>query len=162
MNTAHQLVMFFLDEQRFAVHLAAVERIVRVVDIAPLPGVPAIVVGIINFQGNVIPVFDIRQRFQLPERDIDLSDQMIIACTATRKVAMVVDSVDGVIECSETDINKADNILPGIEYVDGVMKLEDGMVLIHDLDTFLSLKEEKVLEEAMGENERIMNERIGE
>jgi len=149
MEEAEQLLVFTLDEQRYALHLSAVERVVRVIEITPLPKAPEIVLGVINMHGRIIPVVDTRKRFRLRECEIGLSDQLIIANTDTRPVALIVDSVTGVAEQSKDTIVQAEKIVPGMEYVEGVLKLDDGMVLIHDLDGFLSLKEEKALERAM-------------
>jgi len=149
MEEAEQLLVFTLDEQRYALHLSAVERVVRVIEITPLPKAPEIVIGVINMHGRIIPVVDTRKRFRLRECEIGLSDQLIIANTGTRPVALIVDSVAGVTEQSKDRIVQAEKIVPGTEYVEGVLKLDDGMVLIHDLDGFLSLKEEKALERAM-------------
>lgn len=148
-NMSNQLVVFALDEQRYALHLSAVERIVRVAEVTPLPKAPEIVLGVINVQGHLIPVADIRRRFRLPEREIDLSDHLIIAKTSKRTVALVVDEVTGVIESPEQKLIPAKEILPGTDYVEGVMKLEDGLILIHDLATFLSLEEENTLDLAL-------------
>ena len=71
--------------------------------------------------------------------------------SSTRPVALLADAVAGVIERANKLIVPADSIVPGLEYVQGVLKLDDGMVLIHDLDRFLSLEEEKALDEAMSE-----------
>lgn len=84
MNNLNQLVVFTLDEQRYALHLAAVERIVRVVEVTPLPKSPEIVLGVVNVQGRIIPVVNIRKRFRLPEREIALSNQLIIASRSRR------------------------------------------------------------------------------
>jgi purine-binding chemotaxis protein CheW len=149
MDRLRKLVKFSLDDRKFALHVSAIQRIIRVVEVTPLPKAPEIVVGIINMQGRVIPVFDIRMRFRLPGRNTELSDQMIIATTAKRTVALVVDSVDDVIEIPGERIITAERILPDLEYVEGVVKTEDGMVLIHDIEKFLSLPEEKALDEAM-------------
>jgi purine-binding chemotaxis protein CheW len=149
MNLREPLVVFTLDEQRYALPLAAVERGIRVVEIVSLPKAPEIVLGIINAQGRVIPVVNIRKRFRLPEREIHLSDQCIIAHTARRTVAFVVDEVSGVLEPADQAVAAVEQILPKLVYVVGVVKLADGMVLIHDLDSFLSLEEEQTLEEAM-------------
>jgi purine-binding chemotaxis protein CheW len=149
MTRLHRLVTFSLDGRKFALHASAVRRIVRVVEVTALPKAPDIVAGIINLQGTLIPVFDIRMRFRLPPREVSLADQMIIATAATRTVALMVDSVDDVIEIPEERIVAAEQILPELEYVEGVMKTEDGVVLIHDLDKFLSTQEEKKLNEAM-------------
>jgi purine-binding chemotaxis protein CheW len=144
-----QLVLFTLDERRYALDLTSVERIVRVVDVTPLPKAPPIVLGIINVNGDVVPVYDLRRRFRLPEREINLTDQLMIARRSRQKVALLVDSVSGVVEISEAEIASAKQILPEIEYVHGVVKLQDGLVLIHDLDQFLSPEEERTLEGAL-------------
>ena len=60
-----------------------------------------------------------------------------------------MDDVTGVIECAEKDITSASAIVPGMEYVEGVARLKDGMILIHDLARFLSLEEKAVLEQAL-------------
>jgi len=159
MKRLRKLVTFSLDDRKFALYVSAVQRIVRVVEVTALPKAPEIVVGIINLQGLVTPVFNIRMRFQLPAREVQLSDEMIIATTAKRTVALIVDSVDDVIEIPQERITAAEQILPELEYLEGIMKTEDGMVLIHDLEKFLSLPEEKALDKAMEALNR--NERKG-
>jgi purine-binding chemotaxis protein CheW len=149
MDPAHQLVVFTMDEQRYALQLAAVERVVRMVEVTLLPQAPQIVLGVINAQGRIIPVVDIRRRFRLPARDIRLSDHLLIARTARRTVALALDAVTGIVEGSAQAVITAEEILPGLEYVEGVIKLEDGLILIHDLDTLLSLEEEQTLAAAL-------------
>jgi purine-binding chemotaxis protein CheW len=149
MKRLRKLVTFSLDDRKFALYVSAVQRIIRVVEVTPLPKAPEIVVGIINLKGTVIPVFNIRMRFHLPAREVQLSDELIIATTEMRTVALIVDSVNDVIEIPEEKIIAAEQILPELEYVEGVVKTEGGMVLIHDLEKFLSLPEQKALDEAM-------------
>jgi purine-binding chemotaxis protein CheW len=149
MDPAHQLVVFTMDEQRYALQLAAVESVVRMVEVTLLPQAPQIVLGVINAQGRIIPVVDIRRRFRLPARDIRLSDHLLIARTARRTVALALDAVTGIVEGSAQAVITAEEILPGLEYVEGVIKLEDGLILIHDLDTLLSLEEEQTLAAAL-------------
>jgi purine-binding chemotaxis protein CheW len=144
-----KLVTFGLDDRKFALYVSVVQRIVQVVEVTALPKAPEIVIGIINIQGRVIPVFDIRMRFRLPPRDVRLDDRMIIAATEKRTVALMVDSVNDVIEIPEEKIIATEQIFPELEYVEGVMKTEDGMILIHDLERFLSIPEEKALDEAL-------------
>ena len=151
MNQLIRLVNFNLDDQKYALLLSAVIRIIRVVEITNLPKAPEIVLGVINMHGLIIPVFDIRKRFRLPQREIQLDHQLIVASASKRTVALLVDSVNDVIEIPEEKIIAGKNILSGLEYVEGVVKTEDGMILIHDLKQFLSLQEEKALHEAMEE-----------
>jgi purine-binding chemotaxis protein CheW len=149
MKESVQLVVFTLDEQRYGLRLSAVERVVRAVEVTLLPSAPEIVLGVINLAGRVVPVMNVRQRFGLPEKESDLSDQFIIARTAMRTVALLVDSVSALVEASAEDVVHAAKILPQMDYVDGVAKLEDGMILIHDIDKFLSLEEARMLDEVM-------------
>lgn len=149
MGETQQLVSFVIDEQRYALYLSAVERIICAVEVTPLPKAPDIVLGLINLHGQIIPVFNIRKRFNLPEREIDLNDKLIIANTKRRIVGLPVDAVHSVLEYPEQDIIRPENILPGTEYLDGVVRLDNGMILIHNMDRFLSLEEEKTLCNAM-------------
>jgi len=145
----NRLLLFVLSDQRYGVPLHAVERVVRAVEITPLPKAPDIVLGLVNVQGRVIPVVDMRRRFRLPRRDLALTDQMVIARTSRRAVALVADAVTGVIEYVERDSDEAREVLPGLQYVEGVVKLDDGLILIHDLDKFLSLEEDAALDRAV-------------
>lgn len=142
-------VVFLLDNQRYAVYLSSVERIVSMVEITPFPKAPEIVIGVINLEGRIIPVVSIRKRFGLPDKETELNDQIIIARTSRRPVAFVADAVTGIIGCSDDEVVKVEQILPKTEYIDGVVKLEDGMVLIHDLEKFLSLEEGDKLDKAL-------------
>ena len=145
----NQIIIFTLDDQRYGLPLPAVERVVRMVDITPLPKAPDNVLGIINMQGRVIPVINMRRRFRLPEWELALTDQLIIAHTARRPVALVADAVTDVHEYAEQEAVAAQDILPGVEYVAGVVKLENGLILIHDMDKFLSLEEDAQLDRAL-------------
>jgi purine-binding chemotaxis protein CheW len=149
MHSEDRLVVFSLDGQRYALALAAVEKVVRAVEVTRLPAAPDIVLGIINMQGRVIPLVNVRRRFRLPEKEMMLTDQIVIAHTARRPVALVVDAVTGVHEYPEHESVAARDILPGFDYVEGVVKLDDGLVLIHDLERFLSLEEETSLDRAL-------------
>jgi purine-binding chemotaxis protein CheW len=149
MNSLIRLLVFVLDEQQCALHLNAVERVVRMVEITPLPKSPEIVLGMINVQGRVVPVLNMRKRFRLAEREASLNDHLIIAHTSNRDVALTADAVTGVIERSEHEVVLAQEILPRMEYVEGVVKLEGCLILIHDLDRFLSIEEESKLDGAM-------------
>ena len=148
-TVTNRLVVFTLGDRRYGLPLAAVDRIVRAVEITPLPEAPNIVFGVVNVQGRVIPVINVRRRFRLPEREIALTDQMVIARTRRRSVALMVDVVTGVLQYSEQEAVPAQDVLPELHYVDGVVKLDDGLILIHNLDDFLSLEEEVVLNRAL-------------
>lgn len=145
-----RILIFSLDKHRYAVPLSAAERILRMIEITPLPKAPGIVLGLINMHGTIIPVFNIRDRFNLPERETGIHDQLIIAHTARRKVALPVETVQGIIELTDQTVSGSE-ILPSLPYVNHVVKLPDGMILVTNLDGFLSLDEENTLEEALNQ-----------
>ncbi len=89
--TSLRLVPFLLDDQRYALHLDVVERVIPAVEITPLPKAPEIVLGLINIRGKIIPVLNIRRRFRLPDRETELTDHFIIANTSKRTVALPAD-----------------------------------------------------------------------
>ncbi|MDR7150082.1 purine-binding chemotaxis protein CheW [Hydrogenophaga palleronii] len=149
METPHQLVVFILDDQRYGLPLASVERATRLVEITPLPEAPAIVLGLINVHSRLVPVVNLRHRFRLPWREPTLSDEMIVAHTTRRPVALVVDAVIGVITYTDQQLVGAADILPGTEHLQGVVKLDDGLILIQDLEKFLSMDEARALDAAM-------------
>ncbi len=151
-----QLVVFGLDAQRYALPLASVERIVRAVEITRLPDAPAIVLGAINVAGRVLPVLNLRRRFGLPERKIEEADQFLIAHTARGTVVLVVDEALGMLECLATEIIQPTQIAPGLDHLQGVVRLEDGLVLIQDLEKFLSLDEARALDKAI--NQKVPHE----
>lgn len=149
MSVPMQLVVFHLNGQRYALPLAAVERVTAAAELTPLPGAPAIVAGVIDVAGCVVPVFCIRRRFLLPQREIVPADQFLIARTERRTVALVIDGAQGVIECEPSAVIDPERLVAGLEQFQGLVQLDDGLVLIHNLEQFLSLDEARALDAAM-------------
>ncbi len=144
-----KFVIFILRNSRYALPLDSVQKVIHAVQITSLPKAPDIVSGIINVRGTIIPVYNVRKRFGLPEKALALNDQIIIAETSARTVCFPVDNVEGILDSSQLNIIMPGEILPEMEYVKGVIKLNNGIVFIHDLDQFLSLQEESALKEAL-------------
>ena len=149
MENTNNFVVFRLDNQNYALYLNVVEKVVRAVEITPLPKAPEIVLGVINMQGKIIPVVDVRRRFRLPEREVEPDDRFIIAHTGRRKVVLVTDSVTGLREMTDQEIVSVAKIVPFDEYIKGVAKIDGDLVLIHNLEEFLSLDEEQKLDKAI-------------
>lgn len=152
-RTLNRLVAFTLNRQSYALPLASVRQVLRMVEVTPLPKAPRTVLGVVSLHGRVIPVFSIRRRVGLTDAEASLSEQLIVADTACRVVALVVDAVIGVVERSAEEITEAVKIVPGAEYVEGIARLEEGMLFIYDLDHFLSQHEEKQLQGALAKGQ---------
>ena len=151
MSDLTQLVVFRLDAQRYALSLSSVERVVRAVEVTILPDAPPIVIGAIDVEGHILPVLNLRRRFGLPERAISPSQQFVIACTSGRMIVLVVDEVQQVIDCPIVEMVPPIHVAAGPEQLQGVVRLDDGLVLIHNLKNVLSLSEASALDEAMNE-----------
>ena len=149
MVNLHKIIVFTLDGQRCGIPLEAVERVVAMVEITPLPGVPAFVCGVINVQGEIVPVVDLRRRFGLPERRIELDDQLIITRFSGRCMALMADTTQGVCACRQEEVTSADDILSGLPFLAGIARLCDGLILIHDLEQLLSSQESEIIMTAM-------------
>lgn len=147
------LVLFTLDDLRFAINTLSVIRIIHLVDIIPLPKAPEIVLGVINMHGMIIPVVNIRERFHLKERKPVINDKIVIVQSENwaekRGLGIIVDEVNDVIEYDESKLIAPEQIISGIGYVEGVLKLQDGIVLIHDINKFLSIEEDEAIENAV-------------
>jgi purine-binding chemotaxis protein CheW len=144
-----RLVVFRIDGQRYGLHLPTVDRTLRAVRVTPLPQAPAIVLGVINVEGRVIPVVNTRARFGVAERELLACDILILARTPQRTVALAADAVEGLWKGPLRLTQSADSIFPEIPGLEGVARMEDGLILIHDLALLLSLDEEKELDAAM-------------
>lgn len=150
MNNVLRLVVVTLDERWFALPLAAVERVVRMVDVTPLPGAPDVVDGVVNVAGDIVAAVSIRKRLGLAHGAPRIADSLVLARTPRRRLAVIVDSVSGVAECSQADMASAAEIAPGASHIEGILKTGEGLILIHDLEKFLSPEEDQLLERAMG------------
>lgn len=162
MNPSNQLVVFALDEQSFALELNRVHRVVRAIEVTPLPHAPTIILGVVNVQGELFAVVNLRHRFHLPEREISPSDQFILVtittprlassqATSTRKLALVVDGVTGIMDVETASVIRGEEVVPELEHVQGIAKLADDLIFIHNLERCLSLQEEQMLDNALAE-----------
>jgi purine-binding chemotaxis protein CheW len=138
MDKTFKLVVFRLDEQLFSLHLINVDRILPAIEIHPLPMAPEYIMGTINFHGQFLPVVNLRNLFMLPQRELELTDQLIITTTTNYQVALWVDQVKEIVEINTEEISNTEKILLDVDYIHGLFKLNNGMVLIHDIESFLT------------------------
>ena len=144
-----EVLVFELGSQRYGLPTADVLELVRAVAITPLPNAPAVVEGVVNVRGRVLPVLDVRARFRLPVKPLDPSDHFIVAEAAGRGVILRVDRASHLALVDESSVQAPATLGPSATYVAGVAKLADGLLLIHDLATFLSAAESASLDEAL-------------
>lgn len=146
MRNHQKFVVFTLDTQRYAMPYVAVERVIRAIEITPLPKAPTDMLGIINIQGEIIPVLNIRKQFGLSEQELALHHFIIICHIRFRSIAFVVDDTQGLIDCSPTELVAGTEIHPGIQYINKIAKQHDELILIIDPEELLTPAEEQELQ----------------
>jgi purine-binding chemotaxis protein CheW len=144
-----EVLIFEIDGQRYGLPAADVRELLRAVALTPLPGAPPVVEGVINIRGRVVPVLNVRGRFHRPARAIEPSDHLVVVRVGSRPAALRVDRAVELRRLDPADLEKAEGVLPGVDYIAQVARLPDGLVFIHDLRTFLSQAEFSVLDEVL-------------
>ena len=147
--TIEQLVVFTLDNTLYALPLNVVIQVIHAIAIKKLPKAPGFISGIINVRGSIIPVVNLRKRFSLPDREISLNDHLVIADSGKRTIALLADEVTGIKDIIPGQFFSTREPLPYAKYIRGVAKIQADIILIYDLEKFLSLDEETELEEAL-------------
>jgi|GEM_PF-178044 len=135
-----QLVGFCLGDEEFGVDINEVHEINRSIEITPVPRTPDFVEGVINLRGKVIPVINMRIRFQLPGIEKNNQTRIVIVEVDSKIVGMLVDSVTEVLRISSNTIEPPPDILSGIDTdnIRGVAKLENRLLILLDLSRVLS------------------------
>jgi purine-binding chemotaxis protein CheW len=149
-----EVLIFEIGGQRYGLPAADVQELLRMAALTPLPSGPPIVEGVINIRGKVVPVLDMRARFRLPARPAEHTDHLVVAQAGPRSVALRVDRALELRRLDPAQLEDTEGVMPGVEYVAQLAKLPDGLVLIHDLPTFLSHAEAAALDAALAKEDR--------
>jgi purine-binding chemotaxis protein CheW len=142
-------LVFTLAAKQFALPLEAVQRVVHAVEVTVLPKAPEIVCGLINYKGTILPIINISKRFHLAEREIHPNQHFIIVRSKIKGFGLVADTVTGVIKEAEKNVVPPTEIIAGVEFLAGVLKLKTGMMLIPDINKILTIDEERALKSAV-------------
>jgi len=139
-NPVTQWVTFRLEDETYGVNVMQVQEVLRMTEIAPVPGAPSYVLGIINLRGNVVTVMDTRSRFALPPHEADDSTRIVIIEAEDQVVGIMVDSVAEVVYLKQSEIEVAPNVgnEESSRYIQGVANRDDGLLILVDLDKLLT------------------------
>ena len=138
-----QWVTFRLDNEKYGIKVMQVQEVLRMTEIAPVPGAPDYVLGIINLRGNVVTVIDSRKRFGLPEKEADDATRIVIIEAENQVVGILVDSVAEVVELRTSEIETAPNVGndESSKYIQGVSSQGDELLILVDVNKLLSDEE---------------------
>ncbi|MCA1986306.1 MAG: chemotaxis protein CheW [Desulfovibrio sp.] len=142
-----QLVTFRVASEEFGIDILSVQEIIRTMEITKVPRAPMIVEGVINLRGKVIPIIDLRKKFGLESKPHDSKTRIIVVDLRGMVVGFVVDEVSEVLRIPSSTVEPPPAIVSGIdsEYIDGVGKIEDRLLILLDLDRLLTRDEQQGL-----------------
>ena len=146
-----QLVSFKIGEEEFGVDILKVQEINRVVQITQLPNAPDFIEGVMNLRGRVVPIVNLRKRFGLPAKEYDKNTRIIVVDLNGKTVGFIVDSVSEVLRLSKSVVEPPPDLVSGIdsEYITGIAKLDDRLLILLDLEKILTAEEKQTLKESL-------------
>lgn len=138
-----QWVTFRLDNETYGINVMQVQEVLRVTEIAPVPGAPDYVLGIINLRGNVVTVIDTRKRFGLMPKEPDDATRIVIIEADKQVVGILVDAVAEVVDLRASEIESAPNVGndESSKYIQGVASRGGELLILVDLNKLLTDKE---------------------
>ena len=142
-----QLVTFSIGEEEFGVDILKVQEIIRTMEITKVPRAQDFVEGVINLRGKVIPIVDLRRRFGFSSKAHDKHTRIIVIEINNMIVGFVVDSVSEVLRIPAATVEPPPPVVAGVEseYISGVGKLQDRLLILLDLDKLLSSEDMEAL-----------------
>ncbi len=143
-----QLVSFRLGEEEYGIDILHVQEINRIMEITHVPKCAYFVEGVVNLRGKVIPVLDLRKRFGLPVKENDKETRIIVVEISGKTIGLIVDSVDEVLRLPVSTIDPTPPMVStsiDAKCINGVGKLEDRLIIIIDIEKFLTEEEKSVL-----------------
>lgn len=138
-----QVASFRLGDDLFAIDIMRIKEIIRPQKLSLLPKAPPFVEGVINLRGTVIPVIDLRKRFDMPEREDSLPIRLLIVAVTGQLLGLVVDDVTEVVTVPVKDIKPPPQMVGGIgaEYLIGVCLARESLIMLLNIDQLLSPRE---------------------
>lgn len=143
MKKKDQIVSFKIGKEHFGVHIHAVQEIVRVPEITAVPEMPSFVEGVINLRGRIVSIVDLSRRLKLKGAARAKSSRILIVEVENKVVGLLVDAVSAILRIPPESIEPAPEIVTsvGAEYIMGVGKLPDKLIILLDLKNILKPEE---------------------
>lgn len=135
-----QWVTFKLDNETYGINVMQVQEVLRYSEIAPVPGAPSYVLGIINLRGNVVTVIDTRSRFGLESSEVGENTRVVIIESEKQVIGILVDSVAEVVYLRASEIDMAPNVGndESAKFIQGVSNRDGELLILVDLNKLLS------------------------
>lgn len=138
-----QYVTFRLDEETYGINVMQIQEVLRYTEIAPVPGAPDYVLGIINLRGNVVTVIDTRRRFGLSDSEVSDHTRIVVLEIEGQVVGILVDSVAEVVYLRQSEIETAPNVgnEESARFIQGVCNKNGELIILVEFEKMLSEEE---------------------
>jgi purine-binding chemotaxis protein CheW len=146
-----QLVSFKIGEEEFGIEILKVQEIIKMMAITKIPNTPEFIEGIINLRGRIIPVVDLRIKLGLAKQSHTKSTRIVVVELNNQVVGFIVDEVNEVIRITKNTIEEPPEMISGVnrEFVTGIGKLEDRLLILLNLEKVFSSIEYEQLKKAV-------------
>lgn len=143
-----QYIIFSLGNEEYGISIMNVEEITEYKESVSVPNTPKFVEGIINLRGEIVPIISLKKRFNIEETEISSEARVIVIGINNKKVGFIVDEASQVLRINEENIEPAPDIVVGVDkqYITGIGKIEDKMVILLDLEYILTDNEKKEIQ----------------
>jgi purine-binding chemotaxis protein CheW len=150
-NSERQLVVFRLAQDVYGLEIQGVREIIRMQEITRVPNAPEFIEGVINLRGRICPVMDLRKRFGVAVTDVTTESRIVVVEIAGEDVGMIVDAVTEVLRVAGDRIQPPSSVVTTREtrVVEGIVNLDNRLIILVDLDTLLSAEDRAAFSEAL-------------
>jgi purine-binding chemotaxis protein CheW len=135
--TGEQLVVFDLSGQRYAIPVLNTQEIIKMIDVTPVPRSDDFVEGVINLRGRIVPIINLNKRLSLQRTEATRDTRIIVVEHDGASVGMIVDRVQEVGRYDSDEIERPESVMRENEYISGVIKKEEALWLLLQLDKVL-------------------------
>ncbi|MEA3522810.1 MAG: chemotaxis protein CheW [Campylobacterota bacterium] len=143
LNVANRYLTFFVDDEQYGIDISKIKEIIAPINITHIPKTPDFVKGVINLRGSIIPVVDIRLKFGMDEREMDMNTAIIIYEVDKVSIGFIVDQVEDVLSLDKNHISDAPHFGSTIDtsFIENVAEVDNDVIMLLNLEKIFEAEE---------------------
>ena len=143
LGTIQRFLTFYVQDEQYGIDISRIKEIIAPINITHIPNTPNYLKGVINLRGSIIPVVDIRLKFGLEERDMDMNTAIVIYEVTNASIGFIVDRIDDVISLDKSHISEAPHFGNNIDtsFIENVAEVNKDVVMLLNLEKIFDAQE---------------------